>query len=697
MNEIQPNSIDPNFPDLISMLRHRADQRPEKVAFTMLVDGDDQEIPWTFAEVDRQARTIAAALQAQGFTGERAILIYPPGLEYVAGFLGCLYAGVVAVPAYPPDPSRLERTLPRLLGIVRDSQSKVLLTTETIKNLAEFMASQEPDLKKLTWISTDSLDSDLAAKWKDPGVKPETLAFLQYTSGSTGDPKGVMLSHRNLLANMELIRQGFGLKTDQDRGVVWLPPYHDMGLIGGILESLYVAGHSILMSPLHFLQRPLRWLKAISKYQGTVSGGPNFAYEMCVRKFKPEVLPDLDLSHWQVAFSGAEPILPHTLDRFVEVFGPYGFDPKAIYPCYGLAEATLMVSGSRRGLGWTSKKVDKREYQKNAVSEVQDSSDGSHWEIVACGTGMPGQVVRVVRPDTLHPCEDGEIGEILVHGPSVAQGYYQKPDLTREVFQLNLADTPGATFLRTGDLGFLDGEQLFVTGRLKDLIIIRGQNHYPQDIERTVETSHDIFRKGCVAAFSIKADFEEHLVVVAEADLDRMENPELQLPTIEREVRKAVASHHDLDPHSVVLIKKGSLPKTSSGKIRRQSTREEYLAGKLIVVHRFDFHGLHSKSAESQPSQPNGAGGASNQDEAHIQAWLIDRLSDHLEVEPATIDPAQALSEFGLDSKDAVNLSGDLEDWLGRKLSPTLLWKYPTIQKLSHYLASEGSPAGTPS
>ncbi|MDX1387248.1 MAG: AMP-binding protein, partial [bacterium] len=368
----------PEYKNLVHMLHYWAERSPDQVAYTFLNDGDEDESKWTYAELDRQARAIAAQLQARGLAGERAVLIYAPGLEYIAGFFGCLYAGVIAVPAYPPDPTRLERTLPRLQKIIEDSQSKAILTTEIIFSMAQVMVSHAPDLERLQWIVTDRFDLKESENWKDPDIESGRLAFLQYTSGSTGDPKGVMLSHGNLLANMKLIAESFGLERERDTGGSWLPPYHDMGLIGGIMESLFIGTHSLLMSPLHFLQRPMRWLKAISKYKIWVSGGPNFAYELVARKAKPEEIAKLDLSPWKLAFCGAEPILPQTVERFCETFAPCGFDPKAFYSCYGLAEGTLIVSGSRRGQGVVSKRVHKEDFRKHAVSTAEGHGQSDH-------------------------------------------------------------------------------------------------------------------------------------------------------------------------------------------------------------------------------------------------------------------------------------------------------------------------------
>lgn len=680
---------------LIDLLERWVDRQPDSPLFTFWHGEGQEPTTWTYQKMAAHAKAIAVELKRRGLSGKRAVLLYPPGLDYIAGFLGCLYAGVIAVPAYPPDPSRLERTLPRLQSIIQDCQGQIILTDSMIHSMAQVLGTHAPDLVELEWLATDLLSDDLAQEWERQSISREMLAFLQYTSGSTGDPKGVMLSHGNLLANLDLIQHGFGVKPGVDSGVSWLPPYHDMGLIGGILGTIQIGAHTILMSPLTFLQHPYLWLKAISDHKATASGGPNFAFEMCARKVTPEQKASLDLSHWKVAFCGAEPILPGTVDHFSRAFADCGFDPKAFYPCYGLAEGTLIVSGGTRGQGEVRKTLHKNNFLKHEITTLEEDVEDS-LTLISCGHNLPGQEIRIVRPDTLHPCEDGQIGEILVQGPSVAQGYWNQSELTQETFQVRIPSTGEGPFLRTGDLGFLDQGELYVTGRLKDLIIIRGQNHYPQDIERTLEETDPIFRPGCSVAFSITQDFEEKLILVAEADARKLAHPEQDLPALASKIRASVLSHHEIKPHQVLLIQKGSLPKTSSGKVRRNATREEFLEGSLEILHTFgdrEDKSLYQDATGTDDSTTNIKINSSGENPQHheIQNWLIAKLADQLEVAPDQVHPERPLSEFGLDSKDAVNLSGDLEDWLGRTLSPTLLWKYPTIQKLSEYLAQENA------
>jgi acyl-CoA synthetase (AMP-forming)/AMP-acid ligase II len=567
---------------LVDLLRRRAQQQPNRRAYTFLVDGDTQEAPLSYAELDRAARAIGAWLQQSSAPGERALLLFNPGLEYIAAFFGCLYAGVIAVPAYPPRPNR---PMPRIQAIVRDARAGVVLTTQALLSEIEQRFEQQPELRLLRYLAIDSLEPQAADAWQPPAISGENVAFFQYTSGSTATPKGVMVSHRNLLVNSELIRCGFE-HTPDSRVMLWLPPYHDMGLIGGIVHPLYTGFPVVLMSPLMFLQRPLRWLQAIARYGIQTSGGPNFAYELCIEKVKPEQRAQLDLSTWRLAFNGAEPVRADTLARFAEAFGPCGFRPEAAYPCYGLAEATLFVTGVRVSAPPQLTALDAAALEQG---RAEPASDGPSRTLVGCGQIWLDGAVEIVDPETGRRAPAGQIGEIWVGGDSVAQGYWGRPEESAQTFQARLADDGSGPFLRTGDLGFLQDGQLYVTGRIKDLIIVEGRNHYPQDIELTVERSHPAIRPGCVAAFAIEVDGAERLAVAAE--LDRQSRPreqgddraDPQLAELLRTVRQAIAQQHELQAHTVVLLKTGTLPKTSSGKVQRHACRAGLLAGTLEI------------------------------------------------------------------------------------------------------------------
>ncbi len=578
---------------LVSLLQERTAERPDAIAYTFLLDGDEQEARLTYAALQRRVQAVGAHLQGLGLAGERALLIYQPGLDYIIGFLGCLYAGVTAVPAYPPDPFRMERTFPRFLAITNDAQPAALLSTGEILDLAGDLFDEYQELRTLHRVATDALPDALAASWRDPEATGDTLAFLQYTSGSTADPKGVMVTHANLVHNLGLIHEAFEVKPTST-GVIWLPPYHDMGLIGGILEPLYAGIHVVLLSPLDFLQRPFRWLSAVSRYQADLSGGPNFAYDLCVRKVTDAQKAGLDLSRWRVAFNGAEPVRQETLERFAEAFAPCGFRREAAYPCYGLAEGTLIASGGKAGNPPVHVTVSASALGAGRVVPAAGDAAGDTVTLVGCGASLGAQAITIVDPDTLAPCAQDALGEIWVAGPSVAQGYFQRPEETAATFGAHLPNDP-RPFLRTGDLGFFHGGELFIAGRIKDLIIIDGLNHYPQDIEHTVERAHPAIRPGCTAAFSITLNGEERVVVVTEvgkgykppaADAPAAEAQRdtwLDPAAVRAAIRRAVSEHHDLRLHDIVLLRPGAAAKTSSGKIQRRATRASYLGGTLEI------------------------------------------------------------------------------------------------------------------
>ncbi len=562
-------------PTLVDLVRHRARYQGNDIAFTYLVDGENEQVHLTNRELDRQARAIGAWLQSLDLAGERALLLYPAGLEFIAAFFGCLYAGVVAVPVYPP---RRNRSLARIQAIADDAQAKVALTTDSVLARVESLIDETPHLKQLTWLATSHLPEGIEDKWDAPDIHGDTLAFLQYTSGSTGTPKGVMLDHANLLHNSALIAYAFE-HTRSGLGVFWLPSYHDMGLIGGILQPLYVGRPNILMSPMAFLQKPFRWLSAISRFGGTTSGGPNFAYDLCVRKITPEQKQTLDLSSWTVAFNGAEPVRAETIEAFCEAFGPCGFRREAFYPCYGLAEATLIVSGGYAKNPPVIRWFETAALSKNQVVDASPEEEGVR-ALVGCGENLPDQKIVIADPDTLTRCEPDRIGEIWVSGPSVAEGYWQQPEATQRTFRAFLKDSGEGPFLRTGDLGFMKDGELFVTGRIKDLLILRGVNVYPQDIEMTVQQAHPHLLPDCGAAFTVEIDGQERLVVVQE--LHRRYRDDVE--EVFQAIRRAVAEEHDLPVEVIVLIQAGSIPKTSSGKIQRHACRAGFLEGTLEVV-----------------------------------------------------------------------------------------------------------------
>ena len=574
---------------LVDILRNRAEEKPHQTVYNYLIDGETTEVSLTYAQLEQKAKAIAAYLQSICSPQDRVLLLYPSSLDYITAFFGCLYAGVIAIPAYPPRPNR---SLNRIQNIISNAETNLALTdTETLEGLQRQLANT-PQLSSLNWITTDTISPKLAQNWHEPKISADSIAFLQYTSGSTAEPKGVKIAYKNLLHNMEAIHRCFR-HSPESNGVIWLPPYHDMGLIGGILQPLYGDFPVTLMSPLMFLQNPLRWLKAISRYGATTSGGPNFAYDLCVRKFKAEQLIGLDLSSWQVAFNGAEPINHETLKNFAKVYAPYGFDYSAFYPCYGMAEATLIISGGSKNAAVVTKTVQGKALEQNKIAIASPDEDHAY-TLVSCGNSLTDQKIVIANPETMVSCQPGEVGEIWVSGSSIAQGYWRQPEITEQTFNAYLKDTHAGAFLRTGDLGFIDRGELFFTGRLKDMIVIKGRNHYPQDIEKTVEATNSWIRPSCVASFSIEVRGEEKLVVLAEVERRYWSSTRsgktassngtaavdeiIDVKDLVQSIRREITKNHDLQTHTILLLKPGSLPKTSSGKIQRHACRTEFLA-----------------------------------------------------------------------------------------------------------------------
>ncbi|QSQ26356.1 amino acid adenylation domain-containing protein [Pyxidicoccus parkwayensis] len=668
-----PRARTPPAATLLELLETRADTHGETALYTFLEDGGDDAV-LSYAGLELRARRIGAALQALSRAGERAVLLYPPGLEYIAGFFGCLYAGLVAVPAYPPDPMRLERTLPRLRAIIRDARASVVLTTAFIQEMGESLFEGAPELASLRWVATDALPEGTESGWKRPEPSPawDTLAFLQYTSGSTGDPKGVQLSHGNLLHNLKLISHAFQVRDDSV-GVIWLPPYHDMGLIGGILQPLYASIPVALMSPLAFLRRPRFWLEALTRFGGTISGGPCFAFDLCIRKVPPAEREGLDLRRWDLAFCGAEPIRPEVMSRFVEAFAPAGFQGGALYPCYGLAEGTLIASGGRKGEGVLTRTWDATALERNEAVEVAEGP-GSR-PLVGCGGTMPDQTLLVVDPETRRACPPERVGEVWVSGPSVAHGYWERPEESEAAFGATLEDdASGRRFLRTGDLGLLRDGELFVVGRRKDLIILRGRNLHPQDLELSIERSHSALRPGCGAAFSIEVEGEERLAVMYEVDTRKPWTPEELVAA----VRRGLSEAHEVQLHTLVLIEPGALPKTSSGKIQRRACRAELLAGtaRAVLTWRESDTGEGSarEAAPAAPAQPTTV--------EELETWLLARIAGRLRVSPETLARDVPITSFGLDSLGAVELANDVES-LGTVLRMEVLLQGPTVTGLA--------------
>jgi amino acid adenylation domain-containing protein len=736
--------------DVVALLRRRAELLPHHVAFSFLPDRQDQPtLQLSFLDLDLRARSIAARLQQLVPRQQPVLLLFPPGLDFIAAFFACLYAGLPAVPAYPP---RLNRSLLRLHSIISDAKPSLILTSSATLSRLEAARASEPSstLASLPVLITDEVDQSAGNGWLQPAIAPGTLAFLQYTSGSTAEPKGVMITHGNLLHNQRLIARDF---KQSARSIIvgWLPLYHDMGLIGNVLQPLYLGARCVLLSPLSFLQRPLRWLEAISEYRATTSGGPNFAYELCVRRSTEDERRALDLSSWDVAFNGAEPVRAETMERFTSAFALSGFKASAFYPCYGLAEATLLVSGGR-SVGRDVPSVRSfaaqalGQHRVEMLSEGKDADTGTMVRrLVGCGEVSGEQQVLIVEPESLRPCGANEVGEVWVRGESVAAGYWQRLEQSVEVFRARLMkggveeevsggaaaraeqspvregeEPPGeeGEYLRTGDLGFIQDGELYITGRIKELLILRGLNYYPEEIEQTVQRSVNLGGASGVVAFAVEREGAERLVIVAEVERGR--DPDEQEELIRR-MREAVMEEHEVMVEAVVLVRRGELEKTSSGKKRRHRSREQYQAGGLKVEREWRMPGservsemeqerseaaarikpaanhmeklqVHHKHQEPQQPQDSSRthhpGLPLPPDAAHIILWLQELLSRSLGVSQAQIQPHEPIWRYGVDSLGAIELMHEAEQRWGVRVSLAVVLESATLTELGEHIAA---------
>ena len=642
---------------LVSCLRAHAAKRPGDAAFVGLSDDPSRHTTMTYGELDARARAIAACLQDMGLTGERVVLAYPPGLEFIAGFFGVLYAGCVAVPTYPPR----RRTLDRFDSVVGNAGARLALSTAS--SIAQFEAIAGR-VGTIPWLASDEVANAAANRWIEHDPSCDGLAMIQYTSGSTSQPKGVMLSHANLVANARAISSSFGVQSSTV-GVFWLPAYHDMGLIGGVLAPVFCGVTNIIMAPASFLQDPFAWLEAISKFRATASGGPNFAYDLCVRKIGAEQRAMLDLSSWSLAFIGAEAVRPETLARFAAAFAPCGFKPEAFYPCYGLAEATLMVTGPRHGAGAAVQAFSDAALAQNRV-EPLPANDPNGRRLVGCGAPVDSLDVVVVDAATLAPVAPDRAGEIWVAGESVGQGYWRDPKRTAATFHARRSDTGDGPFLRTGDLGFIHENQLYITGRIDDLIVVRGLNHHPQDIEATARACHPLLEAGLGAAFATDEHDAQRLVLVHEVERDGSND----LAPVLDAIRSAVLEEHGLALDAVVLIRCGTIAKTSSGKVQRRASRAAFVADELKPLAQHQRRPMPTSPA--LPAQSAALAAVCQ----HALAMSGTVLAD--------VTPETPIDALGLDSLQRVELVAALDKSFGRHLPDTVYSQALTLGDLAN-------------
>lgn len=678
-------SPDPLAAHLIGVLRRHAEDRPRQPACVHLLDGQADEARLTFAQLDGRARAIAARLQERGCAGQNVLLVFPPGVDFIAAFFGCLYAGCVAVPTYPPHRHRM---FERFQAVAADSQARIALSNssgpvpfQTLRNAKEDGRAAGASPSQLSWIATDEIPDALAKHWQEPTIRPDALALLQYTSGSTSQPKGVMLSHANLMANIRAIQQAFDIQ-DRDRSAFWLPMYHDMGLVGGVLVPVFTGVTNVFISPAAFLQSPITWLAAISKYRVTISGGPNFAYDLCARKITDEQRATLDLSFWSLAFVGAEPIDPGTLERFAAAFAPCGFQSSAFYPCYGLAEATLMVSGPRRGSGTTVEAFHDTALTESRVEPVPGDAPRAR-RLVACGSPVEGLRVAIVDPQCREEVAPARVGEIWVAGPSVGQGYWGKPEQTLRSCGARLSGSGDGPFLRTGDLGFLQEGQLYVTGRLDDLIIVRGMNRYPQDIEAIARSSHPLLEPGYGAAFIADDHDRQRLVLVHEVARKGQDDFRPVLDAL----RCAVLEECGLALDAVVLVRSGTIPRTSSGKIQRHACRAAFRDGELHVLAEHCCRPAET-AGPSTTIRPTDEHAGASKARLVPRSWQAALAAVRQHAGALTgaalhdLTPDTPLAALGLDSLQRLDLVARMEETFACRLPESVISEARTLEDL---------------
>lgn len=631
-----------NFADL---LRIRAKQHPEKTAFIFLEDGINETARINYGQLEKRASLLAANLLEKNRKGERCILLFQPGIDFIVAFMGCLIAGVIAVPSYPP---RRNRKNERFLAIVNNCEPSAIIASVSIANDLQKNTEDQELIKNIRLINFDKLDFSQEKKDTNTAILKEDIAFLQYTSGSTGMPNGVMVSHGNLIHNSEIIKKAFN-HDENLRGVNWLPPFHDMGLIGTLLQPIYVGGQNAIIPPATFLRYPDRWLKAITKYKGNTVGGPNFALDYCCDKISEEDKKEIDLASVEIFFCGSEPIRENTMNRFSEYFKDCGFKTEMFYPCYGLAESTLICTGGDYNEKPLYFSADKSKLEtENKIQPAEGNKQALSF--TACGFPFFNMEVIIADHNKNEICPEGETGEIWVKGPSVCQGYWNNAVKTKETFHAVLKNDVQQKYMRTGDVGFIHEGQLFITGRLKDLIIIRGQNYFPQDIENTIESCHPALRKYSAAVFSADIKQEERLVIISEVERSFIRN--LNKEEVFEAIREAVSEEYGIQPFAIVLIKTGSILKTSSGKIQRLATKKAFLQDELNVIASREMDLKQDSSEETiKPEELTF-------DE--VQNWLINWLSRKVKINPDKIDPEKTILSYGLDSIGLVELEREV-------------------------------------
>ncbi len=680
------NQMNGNLSDIC---RAHVEAKKEKCVFTFTkFRPRKQETKLTWEELDGNARAIAQRLQQESSVGDRVLLLFRPGLEFVSSFMACLYAGMVAVPSSVP---RAGLSTERLDGIIKDSGVALALSSASVKELVERERQNAEHAPALQWLLFDDIELSEHSMWSKPNLTENSLAFLQYSSGSTGVPKGVMVTHGNLIHQLELLRHSME-SNENSRFVSWLPTFHDLGLIAGVLSPIYVGGQGALMSPESFIEKPLRWLQMLSDTAADISAAPNFAYELCAQTLSPDECKALDLSHWRYAMNAAEPIRAATIDSFVSKFAKYGFRRAAMYPAYGLAEATLMVTGGSRSGEPSVRCVDGQQIEQNQVVPLDLNKPHSR-VLVGSGIALAAQDIKIVDTETLSELGESKVGEVWVCGPSVAKGYWQRDAESTETFQAATQQAPNQRYLRTGDLGFmLDGE-LFICGRLKDLILIRGRNLHAPDIELTVESSHPALKPSSGAAFSVEDHNNEALVVVQEIDR-KVKLSDEELDAILELIRQNVYQNHEVRASAIVLMRRG-IPKTSSGKIQRRKCRAMFLTNQLNACRRWEIFEAKDDAANKREVKSTGRSIGSILDGAHteVEDWLREALSKALDAPKEAFSSDTVLGELALSRAAQFAFVESAEVRFSQPIAKSAFKDFKTLGDLAAFLGNSNIDA----
>lgn len=671
-----------NNETVLDLSINNSQKRPNDTAYTFLENGEHVVDSLSYQQLDNQARSLAAQLTShyQLQKGDTVILLFCPGLDFIRGLFACLYGGFIAVPVNPPSSNG--QSWANFLAIVDNSKTAVILADQTKEKFLQrqYLVNKQSPSCPIVDIAT--LNQDLSNTYVKPAITSNDIALLQYTSGSTGIPKGVMVTHSNIMHNLQGIADEVYQSKDNNITVSWLPVYHDMGLFGGVLVNVLLAGHYIFMAPTSFLLKPLRWLKAVDHYRAKVVGMPNFAYELCAESIDDEQLKGIDLSCLNIASSGAEPVLAETLKKFTRRFFKYGFKPHAFVPSYGLAESTLLVCAKKKDelKTPTTISIDKDKLEDKRVELTELGAENSR-QFVSCGVTKPGSTV-IVDPETLQSVNDRLVGEIWIRSPSISPGYWNDPVKTAEVFNAEVNGEGG--FYRTGDFGFLHEGEIFITGRLKDLIIIHGKNHYPADIEQTVQLQDDALIKNAGAVFSVDIGGIEYVVVTQEVHQNYIKSLDAQ--GVINRIKMAVSEHHEIQLHGVMLLPPGRIFKTSSGKIRRSACREHYLNEAFDQIDHWQSSFLSQHRTGAAIKHRNlQLDRITELSQSAILANMVQWIAYRLDVESSTIDVDGPYAVLGLDSVDVISLIGDLGRSIGFELDPVELglWELESMSEMA--------------